>query len=41
MNPIRCRYRSIECGVIWDSSKVLANFVFEYEIDNKRILEAG
>ncbi len=28
-------------GVIWDSSKVLANFMFEYEIDNKRILEVG
>jgi len=28
-------------GVIWDSSKVLANFMFEYEIDDKRILEVG
>ena len=28
-------------GVIWDSSKVLANFMFEYEIDEKRILEVG
>ena len=28
-------------GVVWDSSKVLANFMFEYEIDNKRILEVG
>lgn len=28
-------------GVIWDSSKVLANFMFEYEIENKRILEVG
>ena len=28
-------------GVVWDSSKVLANFMFEYEIDDKRILEVG
>ena len=28
-------------GVIWDSSKVLANFMFEHEIENKRILEVG
>lgn len=28
-------------GVIWDSSKVLANFMFEYEINDKRILEVG
>ena len=28
-------------GVIWDSSKVLANFMFEYEIEDKRILEVG
>lgn len=28
-------------GVIWDSSKVLANFMFEYEINEKRILEVG
>lgn len=28
-------------GVIWDSSRVLAKFMFEYEIKNKRILEVG
>jgi len=28
-------------GIIWDSSKVLANFMFEYKIQNKRILEIG
>jgi len=28
-------------GVIWDSSKVLAKFMFEYEIKDKRILEIG
>jgi len=28
-------------GVIWDSSKVLANFMFQYEIKDKRILEIG
>jgi len=28
-------------GVIWDSSKVLANLMFEYEIKDKRILEVG
>ena len=28
-------------GIVWDSSKVLANFMFEYEIDDKRILEVG
>lgn len=28
-------------GIIWDSSKVLANLMFEYKIKNKRILEIG
>jgi len=28
-------------GVIWDSSKILANFMFDYEIKDKRILEVG
>jgi len=28
-------------GIIWDSSEVLANFMFEYKIQNKRILEIG
>lgn len=28
-------------GVVWDSSKVLANFMFEYEIEDKKILEIG
>lgn len=28
-------------GVVWDSSKVLANFMFDYEIEDKRILEIG
>ncbi len=28
-------------GVVWDSSEVLANFMFDYEITGKRILEVG
>lgn len=28
-------------GVIWDSSKVLAHFMLDYEIEGKRILEIG
>jgi len=28
-------------GIIWDSSKILANLMFEYKIKNKRILEIG
>lgn len=28
-------------GVVWDSSKVLAHFMFDYEIKGKRILEVG
>jgi len=28
-------------GVIWESSEVLAHFMFDYEIENKRILEVG
>lgn len=28
-------------GVVWDSSEVLANFMFEYDIAGKRILEVG
>jgi len=28
-------------GVVWDSSKVLANFMFEYEVKEKKILEIG
>jgi len=28
-------------GVVWDSSKVLANFMFEYDIKDKKILEIG
>ena len=28
-------------GIIWDSSKVLANLMFDYKIKNKRILEIG
>ena len=28
-------------GVIWDSSKVLAHHMFNYEIEGKRILEVG
>ena len=28
-------------GIIWDSSKVLANLMFEYKIKDKRILEIG
>ncbi|MCW8900937.1 MAG: protein N-lysine methyltransferase family protein [Gammaproteobacteria bacterium] len=28
-------------GVVWDSSKVLANVMFDYEIEGKRILEIG
>ena len=28
-------------GVIWESSEVLAHFMFDYEIKNKRILEVG
>ena len=28
-------------GVVWDSSKVLANYMFDYEIENKKILEIG
>jgi predicted nicotinamide N-methyase len=28
-------------GILWDSSKVLAHFMFDYEIEGKRILEVG
>jgi len=28
-------------GIVWDSSKVLAHFMFNYEIEGKRILEVG
>ena len=28
-------------GVIWPSSLVLAHFIFDYEIDSKRVLEVG
>ena len=28
-------------GVVWDSSQVLAHFMFDYEIKGKRILEVG
>jgi predicted nicotinamide N-methyase len=28
-------------GVVWDSSKVLAQFMFDYKIEGKRILEVG
>ncbi len=28
-------------GVVWDSSEVLANFMFEYNVAGKRILEVG
>jgi len=28
-------------GVLWDSSRALANLMFEYDIDDKRILEIG
>lgn len=28
-------------GVVWDSSKVLAHFMHDYEIEGKRILEVG
>lgn len=28
-------------GVVWDSSKVLADFMFDYTIEGKRILEVG
>jgi len=28
-------------GVIWDSSEVLANLMFDYDISNKRVLEIG
>lgn len=28
-------------GVVWDSSKVLANYMFDYEIEGKKILEIG
>lgn len=28
-------------GIVWDSSKVLANYMFEYEFEDKKILEVG
>src|SRR5574344_608192 len=28
-------------GVVWPSSEVLANFIFDYDFKNKRILEVG
>jgi predicted nicotinamide N-methyase len=28
-------------GIVWDSSKVLAHFMFDFEIEGKRILEVG
>lgn len=28
-------------GVVWPSSEVLANFIYDYDIKNKRILEVG
>ena len=28
-------------GVVWPSSEILAHYMFEYEVDNKRILEVG
>lgn len=28
-------------GIVWDSGKVLAHFMFDYEIEGKRILEVG
>lgn len=28
-------------GVVWDSGEVLAHFMFDYEIEGKRILEVG
>ena len=28
-------------GVVWPSSEVLANFIFDYVFKNKRILEVG
>lgn len=28
-------------GIVWDSSKVLAHFMFDYKIEGKRILEVG
>ncbi|WP_266096445.1 class I SAM-dependent methyltransferase [Aliarcobacter butzleri] len=28
-------------GIVWPSSEVLANFIYDYDFENKRILEVG